>query len=185
MYYIIMKKVILLGGVLAAGKSTYAQILKEKFNITTITKDRLKEILGDNIYAENRAQNKALSSACFDIFKYLIKQSTCNLLFECNFKPHELVLLNTLCNENGYKVLSIVCDADNEILHKRFIKRLGDNRHYVHKSQDFTDINDFIPVLDELRSAPYFGQIIRVNCNDFTYQKDQALLDGIEQFLND
>lgn len=185
MYYIIMKKVILLGGVLAAGKSTYAQILKEKFNITTITKDRLKEILGDNIYAKNRAQNKALSSACFDIFKYLIKQCTCNLLFECNFKPQELVLLKALCNENGYKVLSIVCDADNEILHQRFIKRLGDNRHYVHKSQDFTDINDFIPVLDELRSAPYFGQIIRVNCNDFTYQKDQALLDRIARFLND
>ena len=36
-----MRKIILIGGVLAAGKSTYANILKEKFNLTVITKDRL------------------------------------------------------------------------------------------------------------------------------------------------
>ena len=48
-----MRKIILVGGVLAAGKSTYANILKERFNLTAITKDRLKEILGDNIYVKN------------------------------------------------------------------------------------------------------------------------------------
>ena len=40
-----MKKIILIGGVLASGKSTYADILKNKFNLTVVTKDRLKEIL--------------------------------------------------------------------------------------------------------------------------------------------
>ena len=178
-----MRKIILIGGVLAAGKSTYANILKEKYNLTVVTKDRLKEILGDNILVTNREENKKLSVICFDLMKYLLECNMTNLVLECNFKDYELVELKELCNRLGYDVLTLVMDADNEILHKRFIKRLDENRHYVHKSQDFSDINDFIPVMDSLRYIPYFGDIINVNCNDFSYQRDEELFKKIELFL--
>ena len=179
-----MRKVILIGGVLAAGKSTYANILKEKYNLTVVTKDRLKEILGDNIYVETREENKKLSVICFDLMKYLLECNMTNLVLECNFKDYELIELKKLCSELDYEVLTLVFDADNETLHKRFNKRLNENRHYVHKSQDFTDINDFIPVIDQLRYAPYFGEIVKVDCNDFSYQNDEELFRKIEIFLN-
>ena len=179
-----MRKIILIGGVLAAGKSTYANILKEKYKLTVVTKDRLKEILGDNILVTNREENKKLSVICFDLMKYLLECNMTNLVLECNFKDYELVELKDLCKSLGYEVMSLIFDADNEILHERFIKRLGENRHYVHKSQDFSDINDFIPVIDNLRHAPYFGEIINVNCDDFTYQTDDSLFKKIELFLN-
>ena len=179
-----MRKVILIGGVLAAGKSTYANILKEKYNLTVVTKDRLKEILGDNIYVETREENKKLSVICFDLMKYLLVCNMTNLVLECNFKDYELIELKKLCSELDYEVLTLVFDADNETLHKRFNKRLNENRHYVHKSQDFTDINDFIPVIDQLRYAPYFGEIVKVDCNDFSYQNDEELFRKIEIFLN-
>lgn len=179
-----MRKIILIGGVLAAGKSTYANILKERFNLTVVTKDRLKEILGDNIYVENREENKKLSVICFDLLKYLLECNMTTIVFESNFKDYELITLQNICKELNYEALSLIFDADNEILHKRFIKRLDENRHYVHKSQDFTDINDFIPVIDHLRYAPYFGEIIKVNCNDFSYQTDECLFETIEEFLN-
>ncbi len=95
-----------------------------------------------------------------------------------------MIELKKICEELNYKVLSLIFDADNEVLHKRFNKRLNENRHYVHKSQDFTDINDFIPVIDHLRYAPYFGEIVKVNCNDFNYQNDKVLFNIIENFLN-
>ena len=85
--------------------------------------------------------------------------------------------------ELNYDVLSIVFDASNEILHERFLKRLNENRHYVHKSQDFTNIEDFIKTQDELRNAPYFGNIINVNCDDFSYQDDSLLLQQIDEFI--
>ncbi len=179
-----MRKIILVGGVLAAGKSTYANILKEKFNLTVITKDRLKEILGDNIYVKNREENKKLSVICFELFKYLLECNMTDIVFESNFKDYELIELEKICNELNYDVLSLVLDADNEISHQRFIKRLDENRHYVHKSQDFSDINDFIPIIDHLRFAPYFGEIINVSCNDFSYQKDESLFEKIKEFLN-
>ena len=64
-----MKKLILIGGVLASGKSTYSMILKERYHLTVINKDRLKEILGDNIYVATREENKKLSVICFDLMK--------------------------------------------------------------------------------------------------------------------
>ena len=157
-----MRKIILIGGVLAAGKSTYANILKEKYNLMVITKDRLKEILGDNILVNNREENKKLSVICFHLMKYLMECNMTNLVLECNFKAYELKELEVLCKALGYDVMTLVFDADNDILHKRFLKRLNENRHYVHKSQDFTDINDFIPVIDELRYGPYFGKILKL-----------------------
>ena len=180
-----MKKIILIGGVLASGKSTYADILKNKFNLTVVTKDRLKEILGDNIFVKNREENKKLSVICFQLMKYLIECNMTNIVLECNFKDYELIELKTLCESLNYQVLTLVFDADNEILHQRFLRRLEENRHYVHKSQDFTDIEDFIPVIDHLRTAPYFGEIINVNCNDFNYQTDEKLFDKIADFLKE
>lgn len=178
-----MKKLVLIGGVLAAGKSSYANIIKEKFCLNVITKDRLKEILGDNIYVKNRDENKKLSVISFEIFRYLLECNMSTIVFESNFKDYELVELKKLCDELNYEVLSIVFDADDRILHQRFIKRLEENRHYVHKSQDFTNIEDFIPVINELRRAPYFGKIIKVNCNDFNYQQDEILFMEIESFI--
>lgn len=178
-----MRKVILIGGVLAAGKSTYANILKDKFHLTVVTKDKLKEILGDNIYVDTREENKKLSVICFELIKYLLECNMTNIVFECNFKDYELVELKVLCEQLNYDVMSLVMDADNEILHQRFIKRLDENRHYVHKSQDFSNINDFIAVIDHLRNAPYFGRIIKVWCNDFSYQYDEKLFEEIKNFL--
>lgn len=178
-----MRKIILVGGVLAAGKSTYANILKEKFNLTVITKDRLKEILGDNIYVKNREENKKLSVICFELLKYLLECNMTNIVFESNFKDYELIELKKICKELNYDVLSLVFDAEDEILHQRFIKRLDKDRHYVHKSQDFTNITDFIPVINHLRNASYFGKIINVWCNDFSYQTEESLFDKINLFL--
>lgn len=179
-----MKKLILIGGVLASGKSTYSMILKERYHLTVINKDRLKEILGDNIYVATREENKKLSVICFDLMKYLLEANEGTIILECNFKNYELKELKEICIKLNYDVLSLVFDSRNEILHQRFLNRLNQNRHYVHKSQDFTNINDFIKTLDDLRNVEYFGSIINVNCDDFSYQKDECLFNIIDKFIS-
>ena len=180
-----MKKVIFIGGVLASGKSTYSMILKEKFKLNVINKDRLKEILGDTIYVENRADNLKLSIISFNLIKYLLVANEGTIVFESNFKYYELDELKELCKKLNYDVLSIVFDGTNEILHERFMTRLNEKRHYVHKSQDLSNIDDFIKVQDDLRRAKYFGKIIKVICDDFSYQEDNKLFEEIEEFLNE
>ena len=148
-----MKKLILIGGVLAGGKSTFSHIVGERFCVPVVNKDRLKEILGDNIPTANREENKKLSVISFELMMYLAGCEGESIILESNFKDYELAELSCLVTERGIDVLSIFLDGDDNVLHSRFIKRLGENRHPVHKSQDFTRIEDFTATLDELRSA--------------------------------
>ena len=180
-----MKKVILFGGVLAAGKSTFSNIIGDKYNILIINKDNLKEILGDNFFAKNREENKILSKASFQLIKYILYKEKNIVGFESNFKDYEMEELIKCFEENNVNVLSIVFDADDEILHERFLKRLNENRHYVHKSEDFSNINDFKIMLNGLRNVKYPGKVIKINCNDFSYQKDNLLLKEIEEFIKE
>ncbi len=179
-----MKKLILIGGVLAGGKSTFSNLVGKRFGISVVNKDRLKEILGDNIYTANREENKKLSVISFELMMYLIDGEGEALILESNFKDYELKELTAKCISNGCDVLSIVFDGDDATLHKRFNKRLSENRHPVHKSQDFTELSAFKATLDELRGADYPGEIIRVDCTDFSYQEDEKLYLEIEEFLN-
>lgn len=179
-----MKKLILIGGVLAGGKSTFSHIIGERFGISVVNKDRLKEILGDNITTANREENKKLSVIAFELMSYLSEGEGSALILESNFKDYELKALKEKCDASGCDVLSIFLDGDDATLHSRFIKRLGENRHPVHKSQDFSRIEDFTDTLNELRSAEYFGEILRVDCTDFSYQTDEGIFERIKVFLN-
>ena len=178
-----MRKIIILGGVLAAGKSTFSRMIGEKFGVTVVNKDNLKEILGDTIHVDTREDNLKLSVVSFNLMSYLVEKNYGTLVLESNFKAHELKELKEQCERLEYQVLSIIFDAENEVLHKRFIKRLGENRHYVHKSQDFSKIEDFIPTLDALRGLDYFGEIINIDATNFDYQKDASLFAKIDAFI--
>ena len=179
-----MKKLILIGGVLAGGKSTFSHIVGERFGISVVNKDRVKEILGDNIKTANREENKKLSVIAFELMSYLAEGEGDALILESNFKDYELNELKEKCNASGCDVLSLFLDGDDAILHARFLKRLGENRHPVHKSQDFSRLEDFTATLNELRRAEYFGELVRVDCSDFSYQSDEGLLEKIKVFLN-
>ena len=176
-----MRKILLIGGDLASGKSTYSKFLSDKFNVTVVNKDIIKEILGDNFYASNREENLKLSVASFKLIEYFIKVSKDNLIIESNFKQHEIDILSQYSGDVDFLTLRLTCD--DEVLHQRFLNRL-DNRHYVHKSQDFTDIKDFLKVINNLRNVNYFGKVINVNTTDFNnlYNNEQILTE-IETFF--
>ena len=63
------------------------------------------------------------------------------------------------------------------------LKRLNENRHYVHKSQDFTKLEDFQKALSELRSVEYFGDIIHIDATNFFYQNDNNIWLKITDFI--
>ena len=177
-----MRKIILIGGDLASGKSTYSKILGQKFNIAVINKDILKEILGDNILVKTREENKKLSIISFEMIKYILDSTKENIIVECNFKDYEMEELKKYLVNND--ILSIKVQGENEVLHKRFLKRLEGPRHYVHRSQDLSNIDDFIRVENELRSVSYIGEVINVKiCKDKFLIDDNELLNRIECFL--
>lgn len=55
-----MGKLLLVTGDIAAGKSTFSEILSKRYSIAAFQKDAVKEVLGDTIGFHNREENKRL-----------------------------------------------------------------------------------------------------------------------------
>ena len=61
-----MKKLLLITGDLATGKSTFSNVLAKRYQITVFQKDSIKEVLGDHIGFTNREENLKLSQTLWD-----------------------------------------------------------------------------------------------------------------------
>ena len=183
-----MKKLLLIMGDLATGKTTFANILSQRYNAILFFKDSIKEALGDTIGFSNRAENLKLSRASAELMYLIFRQFSKldrDLILESNFRVSELEQLHAIASENGYQVLTLVLNGDAEVLYPRFLNRKNnENRHPVHLCGSFDTLEDFHGYLQSLR-ADIPGPSIRVNANDFSYQNDPALLASIDTFMDE
>ena len=69
-----MKKLLLVMGDLATGKSTFANILSKRYDTNVFYKDSIKEVLGDNIGFSNREENLKLSRTTMELLLYICKE---------------------------------------------------------------------------------------------------------------
>lgn len=181
----IMRKIILIGGDLASGKSTYSEILAKKYSLPLFNKDVFKETLGDVIETNTREENKKLSLLSFKMLMYIARENVSPMIFESNFKDYEIEELEPLLIEHGYDILSLRLQGKDEVVHKRFLERINSGtRHKVHQSQDLTRLEDYVAVVNDLRKVVYPGKVINIDATTFDYQKDENLFKEIEEFLN-
>ena len=133
-----MRKLILITGDLATGKSTFAGILSQKYGINVMYKDKIKEVLGDTIGFADRAENLKLSLATMELMIYgfgELARLGKDAILEANFKEGEMERLHRIANDNGYAVLTLVLTANIDVVYKRFVNRIeNENRHPVHIS---------------------------------------------------
>ena len=66
-----MKKLLLVMGDLATGKSTFAGMLSRRYQVVALYKDTFKEILGNTIGFSNREENLRSSVASADFCRIL------------------------------------------------------------------------------------------------------------------
>ena len=182
-----MRKLLLITGDLATGKSTFANILSKRYGVNMFFKDSIKEVLGDTIGFSSREENKKLSNATmklmFFIFSEFAKLNK-SLILESNFHTIELEKLQELAFEYQYEVLTIVLRGDVEILHKRYLNRMqNENRHPVHLSTTLDIFDDFKGCTEYLRSEEIPGNAIVINADDFLYQTDTSVLERIDTFM--
>ncbi len=164
-----MRKLILIMGHLAAGKSTFASNLAEKLNALVLIKDDIKEILGDNIGFSNRQENLKLSFATFNVMKYVLEksfQSNDILILESNFRISEIEVLNDIIKNKDIDVINFVLSAKPEILYKRYVVR-NKFRHIVHTSVGLAEKDKFKNTLVDFDEYPLIGKIIHVDTSDF------------------
>ncbi len=167
-----MKQLILIGGDLAAGKSTLSNIIAKEIGVPCCNKDTIKEILGDSFGFTNREENLRLSRTTFSLMYYFARK-TCeaggNLILESNFRQRELDTLQKLAKQFGYAIKGIVLQADIDELYRRFQNRIeNENRHAVHKAVPYNTVADFKVTIDEWREITYPGMVLTVDNTDFS-----------------
>lgn len=181
-----MKKLILISGALATGKTTYSKILSNKYNLLLFNKDPVKEKLSDAIGFKDREENFKLSVGTFSVMAYffdVVARKGEALILEANFHQNEIMILKDKALKYQYEVLNIILDGDEKILFERFSYRAHhENRHPCHLSGPVT-ASSFASYLQENRKVEYFGKTININANSFSYQNDEKIFKEIENFL--
>lgn len=182
-----MKKLLLIMGDLATGKSTFANILSKRYDTNVFFKDSMKEVLGDTIGFSNREENKKLSNAAMELMFFIFSEFgklNKSLILESNFHTTELERLHELAFDNNYEVLTIVLRGDVEILYKRYLNRMhNENRHPVHLSTTLDVFDDFKSYTEYSRTEKIPGNAIYINADDFSYQADREILGKIDKFM--
>ena len=182
-----MKKLLLITGDLACGKSTFAKLLSKRYDTNLYFKDSLKELLGDHIGFSDREENLKLSKAAVAVMIHIFSEFaglSKDLILEANFRTHELEKLHGIAKQYGYDVLTLVFHGDPEILYERFLHRISyEHRHAVHIIGDILEYENFVPYIENARMEAVPGATLKICADDFDYQTDRLLLDLLDGFF--
>ncbi len=159
-----MRKLILITGELAAGKSTLARAIAVRYRIPAFTKDRIKELLCERLGFCDRTENLKLSFLTFDLLLEIFSVFAASgqpLVLESNFRQNELDRLETVVRAAGYETLTISLTGDLNKLYERYHARAASGtRHPAHLSQDLSDFSNFSAVSCAQNPRRLFGTVL-------------------------
>lgn len=182
-----MKKLIIITGDLATGKSTFADVLGPKYKMPAYHKDTIKEVLSETFPFKDRLDNLKLSKATMDIMKHIFlvsAQADTSIILEANYHDGQIKELFALAVKYGYLCLTIVLEGNIDILYERYLNRIkNENRHPVHLSTNFEIKENFVQYVADTRLSKIGGSVLKLNADTFDYQSDAKTFDFIEEFL--
>lgn len=182
-----MKRLLLITGDLATGKSTFADMLSKRYDTVVFMKDTIKEVLGDTIGFANREENLKLSKATMELMIFVFTEFATldkDLILEANFHKADLERLQEIATAHNYEVMVLVLRGDVNILHKRYLNRIyKEKRHPVHLSTTLDIFDDFKKYVETGRKEEIIGNALKIDANDFSYQQDETLLSEIDRFM--
>lgn len=184
------KKVIIIEGYLASGKSTFALQLSKAINIPYLIKDTFKIALCKNISVANRTESSVLSAVTFDGMMYVTErmmETSTPIILEGNFVPaniknvDEASIIKRLIN---YTSLDFKFMGDTRVLHQRFLERektagrgevnkIGADVPYAIFNQWCRNLNDF----------DIGGETVRVDTTDFSNVNFNTYIKLAKEFM--
>lgn len=172
------KKVIVIEGYLAAGKSTFALRLSKSLNIPYLIKDTFKIALCKNIPVTNRTESSVFSTVTFDGMMYVVErmlETSAPIIIEGNFVPagvkkvDEASVIKRLINKYNYTPLDFKFVGDTHVLHQRFLKREKTaERGEVNKFGIDVPYDTFNQWCHNLDSFDIGGETVRIDTTNFS-----------------
>lgn len=189
------KKIIIVTGYLAAGKTTFALKLSKELNVPCFSKDLLKIALSRSILVNNREESKQLSAAAFDAIAFITEKfmETGNpLIIEANFvmgenhnKRKEGDALRELATRYGYRILTYLFLGDLHVLCDRFNERENSpERAEVNRMGGMPFTHDaFEEMVSPLGDFNIGGEIVKIDTTDFNAINFGTYLETARSFI--
>ena len=189
------KKIIIIEGYLASGKSTFAKQLSKQINLPYLIKDTFKIALCENITVSDRKESSRFSTVTFDAMMYVVErmfETGYPIIIEGNFVPagvkkvNEVGIIKQLIDRYGYDSLTFKFAGDTKVLHKRFVEREETlERGQVNKIGSEVSYDDFNQWCHNLDSFDVGGKVVEVDTSDFDLVDFDGYYELAEQFMSD
>lgn len=188
------KKIIIVEGYLASGKSTFALSLSKAIGVPYLIKDTFKSALCKNIEITNRSESSKFSVVTFDAMMYVVErlmEMGCPVIIEGNFAPSgmkkidEAGEIKRLIETYEYQSLTYKFKGDTKVLHKRFVEREATaERGQANKLGFEVKYEDFDRWCQKLDPFDVGGEVIEVDTTDFNTVEFAELVNVAKRFAN-
>lgn len=188
------RKVIIIEGYLASGKSTFALHLSKQLNIPYLVKDTFKMALCQSISITNRDDSNLFSAVIFDAMMYVMErmfETGRPIIIEGNFVPagvkktDEAGAIKRLVDQYGYSPLTFKFVGDTKVLHKRFTEREKTmERGQVNKIGMDVPYDVFAEWCHNLDNFDIGGKVVRVDTTDISTVDFNHYIELAKQFYN-
>ena len=144
-----------------SGKSTIATALRGQLAFPLISKDGLKEVLGDALAVRGRLESEPLGAATFEVLAHVVHELLENgvsVIAEGNFTPASALLRDL----PPARIVQVHVTAEPELLRARMLDRAA-GRHPVHWDGEAADEVAGRAAADEWQPLPLDGDLLEVN----------------------
>ena len=180
------RKLIIVAGILAGGKTTFSQKLSKELKIPCLNKDLIKTVLNKNIEISNREDSIKLSITTTNIMWHIIEicMQVCKpIIIEANFNNTSEKQIKELLKKYNYESLTFLFVGDSKTLHKRFIER--DNSQERDNANKINGLlNDFSKWETSIKPLIDFNigrKIIKIDTTEFSKVNfDDYIKEGFE-----
>lgn len=192
---------ILIAGVPASGKTTFAAWLSQETGIPYLSKDEIKEILFDTLGFRCREEKVALGKAAEEILYHFAKSQLCvgqPFILENNFDDASQRDIVAILEESNCFPITVLFDGDIETIYQRFIMRdQSPERHRGHVVNTCYPEKgtpaEYIPMgLENFRKGMENrgfsrfhpgGKILRIDCTDFSEVDYYSILHDLNAII--
>lgn len=188
------KKIIIVEGYLASGKSTFALSLSKAFGVPYLIKDTFKSALCKNIEITNRSESSKFSVVTFDAMMYVVErlmEMGYPVIIEGNFAPSgmkkidEAGEIKRLIETYEYHSLTYKFKGDTKVLHKRFVEREATaERGQANKLGFEVKYEDFDRWCHKLDPFDVGGEMMEVDTTEFSNVDFAELVNVAKRFAN-
>lgn len=188
------KKIIIIEGYLASGKSVFALRLSKALHVPSFIKDTFKTALCKSVSVMNREESSRFSVITFDAMTYVTErmfEAGNPVILEGNFVPagvkktDESGIIKDLIDRYGYASLTFKFMGDTRVLHKRFIEREKTPERGRANTMGFeVSYEDFDRWCHNLDAFHIGGEIVRIDTTDFNTVNFHEYIELAKRFVN-